>query len=982
MFTPGESVAQDHWIYLTDLPYERVSTEYLMVGKEDIPSVDTSVYTGDPITLGGQAFSKGVGTYAPSEIVYRVNGAYVQLDALVGVEVDGLPGVAKAQFQVYLDGVLAYESPIMLPGDAAVEVSVPITDINELRLVALPSVDSERSAQVGWVDMRVLASKRQQLATDQRFLRALTTQRAALREQRTAQSRELAAWASQTINTLQVGLGKLPGVSDEPVALADQSKGIAGLVNNRLAVVLGMGRGKAGQNTLSIIDVASQRAVAPNLSPAVQVGGQQWYELNDATTALQWADIRVEDVRDAGLGDGVRMTIPFRVAQGSSVVTLQLSLFKDQSALLYGLTVVAPTHAQGAVRFAFLGMSGQGELNVGQQPQYVTDFVRLRHVIPADDGLLYKAPVAWAAPLYLWDAETNAGLIMASLGDTPQPPEFTFRLNQGQVSAHATFTSQAVRGDEDAGSFASPVLYLEPVSGDTFQEQFSTYRRTINAYYPPPDLPSWFRYQWLSWYVYYMDESEDEFVRQIDSIAEHFGDLGPWHIIVDAGWYIAEGRPGGDWRNQDFDKFPRGMRWLVDYAHSKGIKVVLYFSGPYLNGRPSPGSWLGLSKIVDEHPDWLLPLDDTEPYDNYVYDMQHPGLRSYLSDVMRDYWVRYGVDGIKLDGLGSSGDAVLFSNEGREFGLSQKSLAQTLDLYKFVYDEAKRYKDDPYIESGWITPPSAHAYSHTFRYGDEEPLFTRPYPLPGLMEHIDYAAFQMGFMGQRANMGAIYGDSLDFADVHRWWLGAALALGAQVSISVDMGNLPEESINSFRKYLKHYRPFEGILRIDNALEQQVFSNQVGETWYVGMLNRQGSARPITLDATQLGMRQNTAFVIYDVERDSLFEADGSFTATLDSDSFRLFVVRPQQPGLLWTNSVTETSEDDRALDVRVTAPHTISGTVQFYVPSLTRVVWDGDALERRDAFGDGDLAFTYDDVSSLLTVWYPAGGAHQLRITY
>ena len=32
----------------------------------------------------------------------------------------------------------------------------------------------------------------------------------------------------------------------------------------------------------------------------------------------------------------------------------------------------------------------------------------------------------------------------------------------------------------------------------------------------------------------------------VDYLADNLGDVGPWHILLDAGWFIAEGRPGAE----------------------------------------------------------------------------------------------------------------------------------------------------------------------------------------------------------------------------------------------------------------------------------------------------------------------------------------------------------------------------------------------------------------------------------------------------
>jgi hypothetical protein len=253
--------------------------------------------------------------------------------------------------------------------------------------------------------------------------------------------------------------------------------------------------------------------------------------------------------------------------------------------------------------------------------------------------------------------------------------------------------------------------------------------------------------------------------------------------------------------------------------------------------------------------------------------------------------------------------------------------------------------------------------------------------LPGLSEHIDYAAYQLGLLGQRANMGAIYGDPIDFADVQNWWLGAALALGAQISVSVDMGALQQDTLSAYRSYLTQYRPFEGRLRIDNALQQQVFSNQVGDVWYVGVLNRETSARRIPVEAEALGLPSGAAFVAYDVERGDLIDADGSFTVSLDSESFRLFVVR-QEAGMLWSNSRTQESVRDEGMEIQVSAPPTVAGNLQVYVPDLQEVTLDGVLLEEEVDPFQQPLGYTYDELTSLLTLWYPPAGRHLIHLSY
>lgn len=71
---------------------------------------------------------------------------------------------------------------------------------------------------------------------------------------------------------------------------------------------------------------------------------------------------------------------------------------------------------------------------------------------------------------------------------------------------------------------------------------------------------------------------------------------------MDAGWYANETENRGAWPlpsyyDQDYTRFPNGIRAISDYAHSKGVKTLLWFEPETIY----PGTWL-----TKNHPDWLL----------------------------------------------------------------------------------------------------------------------------------------------------------------------------------------------------------------------------------------------------------------------------------------------------------------------------------------------------------------------------------------
>jgi len=90
------------------------------------------------------------------------------------------------------------------------------------------------------------------------------------------------------------------------------------------------------------------------------------------------------------------------------------------------------------------------------------------------------------------------------------------------------------------------------------------------------------------------EASEKQF---IDSLTRENIKIDYWWM--DAGWYPCEGNWGltGTWE-PDKTRFPNGIKAVSNYAHTKGMKLILWFE-PERVGDPT--SWL-----AKNHPEWLL----------------------------------------------------------------------------------------------------------------------------------------------------------------------------------------------------------------------------------------------------------------------------------------------------------------------------------------------------------------------------------------
>jgi hypothetical protein len=102
-----------------------------------------------PITLGGKVYPKGLGTHAPSEIVYTLGGKYAAFTADVGID-DETAGKGSVEFQVFADDSLIYKSGVMKGNVAAKKISVSVAGKNRLKLAVTIGPDTYDMDDADW----------------------------------------------------------------------------------------------------------------------------------------------------------------------------------------------------------------------------------------------------------------------------------------------------------------------------------------------------------------------------------------------------------------------------------------------------------------------------------------------------------------------------------------------------------------------------------------------------------------------------------------------------------------------------------------------------------------------------------------------------------------------------------------------------------------------------------------------------------------
>jgi hypothetical protein len=604
----------------------------------------------------------------------------------------------------------------------------------------------------------------------------------------------------------------------------------------------------------------------------------------------------------------------------------------------------------------------------------VADFSRPRHLTLLDDGLLRTLVVDAGKPAILWGGALPGSVVLSTIDESVHIPRLDLTVPPGSAQAQVEFVVTQV-----PGLTKSARVMLDFPSSADLRESTSTYKRVMHALYPPVPVPDWFRFQWLSWYPFDMDISSARIKSQADLIARHFQDLGPWHVLVDAGWYVAEGRPGSDLRRVDSRRFPEGLRAMIADLHAKDLKVVMYINTPFITSRRKDGEWVGLRGTVEEHPGILVPIGPRSDPVSFVFDYSTPGLRSYMQGVIADLVRRADADGLKIDGLGGAEGVPIARSQRDAQGVIRAMADQTTEILRFTAETANRMKPGLYFEGGWHNPGFAGAYAHTFRYGDDVPEFSSPYPIDGLVEHIDYATYMKTVLGQRPNMGALT-DENPTGPINLAWLQAGIALDSHVELSFDLAKLTNEEVAEYRALLNHHRPFTGQTRVDRALEPSVLVTKRGETVYVGLLNRSFSERAFDVRLADYGLDPSSAYSVYDVTDKRTRSVQRSLTITLAPRSFRLYILTAQ-PDVVWTSSKHQIARSGNRLTIDLTGPSHVPGFAAITLPRAARgITVDGISVTgERDHSGPSG-AFSYRARDGLATFTYGQDRGHRIEI--
>jgi len=138
------------WVHLSNLEWQSAESGWTP-NRDGLPRRDSDIQNRR-LRLGDRWFRKGIGTHAPSEIAYQLNGKYRRFAATIG----GAEANGTVVFQVFGDDKRLYDSGVMHGLRGVKKVDVPVEGIKRLRLVVTDAGNGYTADMANWAGARLL----------------------------------------------------------------------------------------------------------------------------------------------------------------------------------------------------------------------------------------------------------------------------------------------------------------------------------------------------------------------------------------------------------------------------------------------------------------------------------------------------------------------------------------------------------------------------------------------------------------------------------------------------------------------------------------------------------------------------------------------------------------------------------------------------------------------------------------------------------
>lgn len=149
---------------------------------------------------------------------------------------------------------------------------------------------------------------------------------------------------------------------------------------------------------------------------------------------------------------------------------------------------------------------------------------------------------------------------------------------------------------------------------------------------------------YTSWYNYFQKIDENIILRDLKGLSRARESVNIFQIDDGYEPFV------GDWLDYNGRDFPNGMKTIADAVHREGYLAGIWLA-PFNVQR-------GKSRILKEHPDWIIRTPDGKPQlgcvawgGAYTLDIYNPEVREHLKKVFDTVLNDWGYDMVKLDFL-------------------------------------------------------------------------------------------------------------------------------------------------------------------------------------------------------------------------------------------------------------------------------------------------------------------------------------------
>ncbi|MFJ5841574.1 NPCBM/NEW2 domain-containing protein [Streptomyces shenzhenensis] len=139
--------------YLGDLPWLSATNGW-GPAERDTSNGESAAGDGNPLTLGGVVYAKGLGVHAESSVDYYTGGACETVTADVGVD-DEKGANGTVAFEIWADGTKAAATEVLTNAMPARPLTADVTGAQVVRLIVTDGGDGIDSDHADWADARI-----------------------------------------------------------------------------------------------------------------------------------------------------------------------------------------------------------------------------------------------------------------------------------------------------------------------------------------------------------------------------------------------------------------------------------------------------------------------------------------------------------------------------------------------------------------------------------------------------------------------------------------------------------------------------------------------------------------------------------------------------------------------------------------------------------------------------------------------------------